>query len=282
MSFRSIAMCVVSTVILWVTADRSAEAAGRWAKTAPAPANDIWTTLAQTSDGGFIVAGYTYSSGAGSGDAWCMKLDSAGSPIWQKTYGAGPKLRSRATAETRNLKTGRGNAPANTRRTSMKKILATCLLAGATLFPPATSADMGTPNLEGTWSLTIRGLVYDMAAKSKKLLPVSTSATMKITQADDGRLNIEIDGATGVLDQWTPTPDFEGEGLVGNSTLVANMCDASTDFSQSIYGTAEASGSAISGEWWIIDNRTGSGGLAVVQFAGARTTTSDPGVGGCE
>ena len=164
----------------------------------------------------------------------------------------------------------------------MKKILATCLLAAATLFPRSTSADMGTPNLEGTWSLTIRGLVYDMAARSKKLLPVSTPATMRITQLDDGRLNIEIDGATGVLDQWTPTPDFEGEGLVGNSTLVANMCGASTDFSQSIHGTAEASGEAISGEWWIIDNRTSSGGIAIVQFAGARTATADPEVAGCQ
>src|SRR2546422_11724697 len=39
------------------------------------------------SDGGFIVAGFTTSFGAGSADAWLLKLDSSGSIVWQKTYG---------------------------------------------------------------------------------------------------------------------------------------------------------------------------------------------------
>jgi hypothetical protein len=43
-----------------------------------------------TSDGGYIVAGTTYSFGAGDSDFWILKLTSSGKIEWQKTYG-GPQ-----------------------------------------------------------------------------------------------------------------------------------------------------------------------------------------------
>ncbi len=44
-------------------------------------------SIQQTSDGGYIVAGYTESFGAGDCDAWVIKLDANGNVQWQKTYG---------------------------------------------------------------------------------------------------------------------------------------------------------------------------------------------------
>jgi uncharacterized delta-60 repeat protein len=44
-------------------------------------------SVGQTSDGGFIVAGYTDAFGAGGGDFWVLRLRSNGSVIWQRTYG---------------------------------------------------------------------------------------------------------------------------------------------------------------------------------------------------
>jgi hypothetical protein len=44
-------------------------------------------SVTPTSDGGFAVAGSSSSSGAGSDDAWVMKIDSAGNIQWQKTFG---------------------------------------------------------------------------------------------------------------------------------------------------------------------------------------------------
>ncbi len=44
-------------------------------------------SIKQTSDGGYIVAGYTCSFGAGEYDFWILKLDSNGVIEWQKTYG---------------------------------------------------------------------------------------------------------------------------------------------------------------------------------------------------
>jgi hypothetical protein len=43
--------------------------------------------IQQTTDGGFIVAGYTLSFGAGGDDCWLLKLNGDGTVVWQKTYG---------------------------------------------------------------------------------------------------------------------------------------------------------------------------------------------------
>ena len=40
----------------------------------------------QTIDGEYIVAGYTYSYGAGNEDGWVLKTDSEGEIEWQKAY----------------------------------------------------------------------------------------------------------------------------------------------------------------------------------------------------
>ncbi|MCI0617233.1 hypothetical protein L0244_30015, partial [bacterium] len=59
-----------------------------WEKTYGGNGDDYVRSVKTTSDGGYILGGYTYSFGAGDVDAWILKLDSSGNVQWQKTYGA--------------------------------------------------------------------------------------------------------------------------------------------------------------------------------------------------
>jgi hypothetical protein len=43
--------------------------------------------IVETGDGGYVIAGSTYSYGAGSGDVWLVKTNSAGAVEWTQTYG---------------------------------------------------------------------------------------------------------------------------------------------------------------------------------------------------
>jgi hypothetical protein len=62
----------------------------QWTKTISGPKNDKGNSLIQTSDGGYAIAGYTESFGAGEADVYVVKLDANGNLQWTKIIG-GPK-----------------------------------------------------------------------------------------------------------------------------------------------------------------------------------------------
>ncbi len=59
----------------------------QWAKTYGGTSEDLAYSVQQTSDGGYIVAGRTFSFGAGNYDFFLIKTDANGNLIWAKTYG---------------------------------------------------------------------------------------------------------------------------------------------------------------------------------------------------
>ena len=58
-----------------------------WTRTYGGSGDDEAYSVQQTADGGYIVAGYTSSFGAGSGDFYLVKTNSQGDTLWTRTYG---------------------------------------------------------------------------------------------------------------------------------------------------------------------------------------------------
>ena len=58
-----------------------------WQKSYGGSLADWPRAICQTADGGYAVAGYTSTFGAGSGDVWVLRLDANGAITWQKAFG---------------------------------------------------------------------------------------------------------------------------------------------------------------------------------------------------
>jgi len=77
-------------VIVDITGKQSLDPMGgssAWNRTYGGTNFDFVHSIVQTADGGYVLAGYTYSYGAGASDAWLVKTDGSGVKQWNKTYG---------------------------------------------------------------------------------------------------------------------------------------------------------------------------------------------------
>ncbi len=59
----------------------------KWNRTFGGPEEDRISSVRNTPDGGYILAGKTRSYGAGGSDAWLIKMNSSGKEEWNKTFG---------------------------------------------------------------------------------------------------------------------------------------------------------------------------------------------------
>ncbi len=71
-----------------------------WQKTYGGIQNEKASSIQQTADGGYVVAGTTSSFGGGMGDFWILKLDIMGILEWQNTYGGSKDEEAKSIQQT--------------------------------------------------------------------------------------------------------------------------------------------------------------------------------------
>jgi len=71
-----------------------------WSQTFGGSGQDYGQSVAQTSDGGYIITGSTYSYGAGHSDVWLIKTDADGNQEWNETFGGSGEDHGDSVAET--------------------------------------------------------------------------------------------------------------------------------------------------------------------------------------
>jgi len=59
----------------------------QWSRTLGGSCDDLGVSVKQTSDGGYIVVGTTWSYGAGESDIWLIKTDPQGNKLWDRCFG---------------------------------------------------------------------------------------------------------------------------------------------------------------------------------------------------
>lgn len=170
-----------------------------WQKNFGGAANEYGRDVIQTSDGGYILAGSTESTGAGGFDAWLLKLNSSGSVIWQKSYGGPGDDEAHAIVQTSD---GR------------------YAVAGITYSFGAGGGDAWLMLLDAggsiLWQKTYGGLDEDSAAS--------------IQQLSDGKFLLAgytYSFGQGQSDAWAMTLDAGGG--VGSCSLIASSAAIITD-----------------------------------------------------
>ncbi|MGA3192317.1 MAG: hypothetical protein ABSD73_07365 [Candidatus Bathyarchaeia archaeon] len=86
--WNRILLCLlVISMFTFALCVRSGFAASGWSQAYGGKGDNEFYSLAQTSDGGYALVGYTNSSGAGGYDFWLVKTNSSGTMLWNQTYG---------------------------------------------------------------------------------------------------------------------------------------------------------------------------------------------------
>jgi hypothetical protein len=95
-AFFALFLAVILNPLFFV----SASSMEGWSRTYGGAADDAAAAVVQTSDGGYAVAGYTESFGAGNADFWLVKIDAYGVMKWNMTYGGAHSERASSLIET--------------------------------------------------------------------------------------------------------------------------------------------------------------------------------------
>jgi hypothetical protein len=195
------------------------------------PAGNIF----QTSDGGFIMSGYTNSSGAGGNDYWLIKTDTFGNIDWDRTYGG-----ALDDIASYMCKTSDGGY----------------ILAGQTNSFGAGSTDLWLVKVNGTgamlWNKTYGGVDYDLAIWMIQTSEGGYAMIGNTNSSGAGQADFWVVKTNAVGDmQWNKT--YGGAGIDYGYSLVQT-----SDGGYALTGYTTSFGAGGNDVWLIKTDSTGT------------------------
>jgi hypothetical protein len=175
----------------------------QWTRTIGGPGHEVGNSLIQTSDGGYVIAGFTTSFGAGGEDVYVVKLDAHGNLQWTKTIG------------------GRGNEAGFSLIQTSDGGYA---IAGATRSFGAGEADVYVVKLNANgnlqWTKTIGGLASEAGLSLIQTSDGGYAIAGFTTSFGVGEADVYVVklNANGNL-QWTKTIGAKNEDLIKSSII---------------------------------------------------------------
>jgi hypothetical protein len=171
-----------------------------WTRTYGGARNDYGSSVQQAEDGGYIVAGYTYSYGAGDRDAYLIKTDAYGDTLWTRTYGgtdADGANSVRSTSDGGHIVAGYsaslgGDFQAYLIRTDPEGLI------GIAQTP---SADVRTRN---AWPTIVRGVLHPSGPGTRSELPGNSVMSRAALLDAAGRKVLDLHGGANDVSALAP------------------------------------------------------------------------------
>jgi len=235
----------------------------QWTRTVGGPESEEGNSLIQTSDGGYAIAGYTESFGAGGADVYVVKLDAKGNLQWTKTIGG-----KNADGGSSIIQTSDGGYA----------------IAGYTESFSAGEADVYVVKLDAKgnlqWTKTIGGENDDWGSSLIQTSDGGYAIAGSTTSFGAGGADVYVVklDAKGNL-QWTKT--ISGKSADGGSSLIQT-----SDGGYAIAGYTESFGAGFSDVYVVKLDKNGNACCAVSQTSQVgsggrlRSATSSIGSGG--
>lgn len=208
--------------------------------------DDECQSIIEDSDSNYVLAGYTLSQGAGSGDFWVVKTNDNGDTLWTKTYGGSDNENCRSVIETHD---------------------GYYLLAGYTNSFGAGGSDYWLVKIDQNgdtlWTQTYGGSQDDMA--------------YSVIETSD--LHYLIGGLTysygaGSFDYWLVKTDHNGDTVWTKSYggVASDECHSVTESGDGNYmlGGSTASYGAGNLDYWVIKTNTDGDTLWTKTYGGVQ------------
>ncbi|TKJ41064.1 hypothetical protein CEE37_05200 [candidate division LCP-89 bacterium B3_LCP] len=154
--------------------------------------SDFGSSVHQTDDGGYIIAGYTYSYGVGDADLYLIKTDASGTEQWSQTFGGSSEDMGKSVQQTSD---------------------GGYIITGYLTPDGAISTDLYLIKTDASgmelWSQTIGGGFYDYGNSIQQTNDggyIVAGATSSYGAGGSDVLLIRLDSETGVINLDQPQP----------------------------------------------------------------------------